>query len=78
MAVVGPTVPWGVCGGTSVADLDEEIMVVELHKSGINWAEPRDVEVDLDSIACQSRGMDSVHWLSAGGQVGERECPRRH
>jgi prepilin-type processing-associated H-X9-DG protein len=49
VAVVGPRTAWPGAHGSKLSDFKDPsktVMVIELDNSGINWTEPRDLDID--------------------------------
>ena len=71
VAIIGPGTIWSVKGSTNRSDITDDprdtILFVEMHNSGIKWAEPRDL--DLNNLPPGITKQNLLHSLSnhAGG-----------
>jgi prepilin-type processing-associated H-X9-DG protein len=71
VAVIAPGSIWSVPGGAKLSDIKDDpqdtILFIEMHSSGISWAEPRDL--DLNNLPPGITKQNLLHSLSnhAGG-----------
>ena len=77
LAVVGATTMWPASGTVKLDDItdgtDQTLAVVEVENSGVNWLEPRDLQLAPRMLAFDSRrshGIQSAHRHEENHQSG--------